>query len=351
MPRDPSQSPSQEAASGPASKSTAEPASEPAAEAPAYTAGWDDRAAELRADPAILDRPDALVLPFWRGRPLIAGDTATGLVAGWLSPDNPVLRHPGAGRVFLGLHDGHPRLAADISSWEPDAPGRSADAAALFDRQEYRHKALPADHRFADLRGLLTGMNAADAAMAASARALFNWHRTHGFCAACGARSDMALAGWERHCPACGARHFPRTDPVVIMLVLHGDRALLGRQAAWPEGMYSLLAGFMEPGETIEEAVRRETLEEAGVPVGRVGYLCSQPWPFPCSLMIGCIGEALSQTIARDDLELEDAIWAPREEVAAALRGAPARFKAGRQGAVARLMLEAWVSGEIGATW
>jgi NAD+ diphosphatase len=131
------------------------------------------------------------------------------------------------------------------------------------------------------------------------------------------------------------------------MLVLRGDRVLLGRQAIWPERMYSLLAGYMEPGETIEEAVRRETAEEAGVPVGRVGYLCSQPWPFPASLMIACVAEALDDRIARADAELEDAIWADKAEVAASLAGEPARFSAARKGAVARTVLEAWVAGRV----
>jgi NAD+ diphosphatase len=130
------------------------------------------------------------------------------------------------------------------------------------------------------------------------------------------------------------------------MLVLDGERALLGRQASWPEGMVSLLAGFMEPGETIEEAVRRETFEETGVRIGRVRYLCSQPWPFPSSLMIGCVAEALTTALTVDLAELEAALWAERATVADSLAGRPAPFKAARRGAVARTILEAWIAGE-----
>jgi NAD+ diphosphatase len=166
--------------------------------------------------------------------------------------------------------------------------------------------------RWADLRAVMAQLTPRDAELAATAKAVLGWHASHGFCATCGARSEVAQAGWRRDCPACGTQHFPRTDPVVIMLVTRGDRVLLGRSPGWPEGMASLLAGFVEPGETVEAAVRREVREEAGVEVGRVGYLASQPWPFPASLMLGCRGEALSEAIRRDPVELEWAGWVSR---------------------------------------
>ncbi|HSF95934.1 MAG TPA: NAD(+) diphosphatase, partial [Thermohalobaculum sp.] len=151
---------------------------------------------------------------------------------------------------------------------------------------------------------------------------------------------------------ACGGLHFPRTDPVVIMLVTRtdagGDNVLLGRQSIWPPGLYSLLAGFMEPGETIEDAVRRETREETSVRVGKVRFLASQPWPFPASLMLGCWGEALSEEIVID-AEIEDACWATRAEVAQALRGEHPRFASPRGDSIARWILTAWVAGEIAA--
>lgn len=186
-----------------------------------------------------------------------------------------------------------------------------------------------------------------DGGDAAAAKGIFGWHDAHGFCARCGAPSQVAEAGWRRTCPACGAQHFPRTDPVVIMLILHGNAVLLGRAPTWPAGMYSLLAGFMEPGESIEAAVRRETREEAGIAVGAVEYLSSQPWPFPSSLMIGCRGAALSREITRDPAELEDARWVSREGVLAGLTGADPSLKPARKGSIARFLLERWLADRL----
>jgi NAD+ diphosphatase len=163
---------------------------------------------------------------------------------------------------------------------------------------------------------MLEGAVPADVlAVMAQARSLLHWHETHGFCAACGAASEMADLGYRRHCPACERDHFPRTDPVVIMAVRHGDRFLLGRQTSWQPGMYSALAGFMEPGETIEEAVAREVREEAGLEILSASYVASQPWPFPSSLMIGMIAESVDDKITLDGSELEDARWFGRDEL------------------------------------
>ena len=158
----------------------------------------------------------------------------------------------------------------------------------------------------------------------------------------------MDEGGWRRRCPSCGALHFPRTDPVVIMLILRDDHVLLGRQSSWPEGLYSLLAGFMEPGETIEEAVRRETREESGVEIGRVRYLACQPWPFPSSLMLGCMAEALTETLTIDTNELQDAQWISRAKMDVVLQGKHPRMAAPRKDAIASAILKAWVSGDLG---
>jgi NAD+ diphosphatase len=154
-------------------------------------------------------------------------------------------------------------------------------------------------------------------------------------------------AGWQRTCTACNAPHFPRTDPVVIMLVTRGNNCLLGRSPGWPEGMYSCLAGFVEPGETIEAAVRREVFEEAGVRVGKVDYLASQPWAFPSSLMFGCHGEALSEEITLDPDELEVARWVSREEVAAAAAGLRDDILPARKGAIAHFLLRNWMADRL----
>ena len=157
---------------------------------------------------------------------------------------------------------------------------------------------------------MLQGKIAADVlSIMAQGRSLTDWHARHGFCAQCGNKTEMSDAGYRRHCPACKADHFPRTDPVVIMAVRHEGKILLGRQKAWDPGMYSALAGFMEPGETFEQAVAREVFEESGVRLGKVSYVASQPWPFPSSLMMGAVAEAASTELNVDEAELETARW------------------------------------------
>lgn len=208
-------------------------------------------------------------------------------------------------------------------------------------RMGERHGAVRSPALFAML-GL---MPRDQASLYACARSLVDWHQRHGFCAACGSATELFRAGWARRCGGCGAEHFPRTDPVVIMLAEYRGRALLGRQAAWPAGRYSALAGFVEVGESIEEAVARETLEEAGVRVTDVRYVASQPWPFASSLMIACIARAEDDTLSLDTTEIEDAMWVTRDEVRAALAGeSEARFIAPPRYAIAHSLLSAWVA-------
>jgi NAD+ diphosphatase len=194
----------------------------------------------------------------------------------------------------------------------------------------------------------LSVLSAEDAAIYGTARALIDWHNSHKYCSRCGTESELFRSGWGRKCPNCGTEHFPRTDPVVIMLAEHEGKALVGRQSRFPAGNYSALAGFLEPGESIEEAVRREIMEEAGVPCGAVRYIASQPWPFGGSqLMIACVAEALATDIILDTDELEDAMWVTREEAAAALAKSPdAKFNAPPPFAIANSLLTRWVAGE-----
>ena len=159
--------------------------------------------------------------------------------------------------------------------------------------------------------------------------------------------SNIEQAGWQRKCPDCGAGHFPRTDPVVIMLITHGNSVLVGRSPGWPEGMFSLLAGFVEPGETLEAGVRREVFEEVGVEVGAVSYLASQPWPFPASLMFGCAGEALTTELNIDPVEIEDAMWVSKEDMMLAFAGDHPNILPARKGAIARFLLENWLADRL----
>jgi NAD+ diphosphatase len=187
------------------------------------------------------------------------------------------------------------------------------------------------------LRDLAPVLSQAEGGMVAHAVALLNWHRRHRFCANCGAPSEAREAGHMRACPACGAQHHPRTDPVVIMLVHDGERAILGRQAHWPPGRYSALAGFVEPGESLEEAVAREVREETGARVAEIDYRSSQPWPFPASLMLGFIARWTSGEPAIGDGELEDVRWFTREEIASG------RVKLPPRQAIARRLIEDWL--------
>jgi NAD+ diphosphatase len=189
--------------------------------------------------------------------------------------------------------------------------------AAAAPKDAAAHYADDPAFRVLDLRGIAVegAVPEAELGLLATAKSLLNWHGRHGFCANCGHATTLARGGFRRDCANCGTEHFPRTDPVVIMLVTRGDRCLLGRQARFLPGVYSCLAGFLEPGETIEDAVRREVREEAGITVGHVAYHTSQPWPFPSSLMIGCLGEALDEALTLDRDELEDGRWFSRDEV------------------------------------
>lgn len=312
------------------------------AEAVTFAGGRIDRASRLRGDAAaqaaLAADPRARGLALWRSRPLLAA--GPGLSLAWRALDDPLFADARDPRVFLGLDDGAPCFACEIRDWDPDAaPVEGFGAVPLVP-----HPDLGEGLGFGDLRANMAALDAAEAGTAAAAKGILGWHQSHGFCANCGGRSEVADAGWRRTCPACGAQHFPRTDPVVIMLILEGNAVLLGRSPGWPEGMYSLLAGFMEPGESIEAAVRREVAEETGVPVGAVDYLSSQPWPFPSSLMIGCRGVATRRQIVLDPAELEDARWVSREDLAAAIAGHDPGLRPARAGSIARFLLEHWLA-------
>ncbi len=301
------------------------PAHEPSA-ATGFAGNRIDRRSEHRtADsvPAALAAPAARVYLFRDDKPLLRGTDPLFTV-----PEAMALGADPATAILLGWSDEAPRLAATV----PDTTILDETGVAL-----------------GDLRAIaIAGEVSADHIGAlAQARSLVGWHLTHPYCSRCGAPTTIAIGGYRRDCPRCEAQHFPRTDPVVIMLAVDAsrdaERVLLGRQRQFPPGMYSCLAGFLEPGETIEAAVRRETLEESGVYIGRVRYHASQPWPFPHSLMIGCHAEAITSDIRRDEAELEDCRWFGREEVAAMLAGThPDGLKAPMRMAIANHIISAW---------
>ena len=308
-----------------------------------------DRAAELRGDISALSdlkaAPGASAIVLWQGKPLVqqSEDIVT-LVR--LPVDHPLLGLAVEQPLFLGREDAGAVFAYDFSTWDP-ADMDAAELDSFMDQTVQQHPDLPTEQVFVELRGVMSQLSPRDAELAATARALLSWHGSHRFCAKCGAPSDISMPGWQRDCPTCGTHHFPRTDPVVIMLITHGNSVLMGRSPGWPEGMYSLLAGFVEPGETMEAAVRREVVEESGIQVGDVSYLASQPWPFPASLMLGCKGDALTTDIEIDPKEIEDAQWFSREDIMLAFSGQHPMLKPARKGAIAHFLLRNWLADQL----
>ena len=287
--------------------------------APGFTGGTLNRADPLRHDADAL----AAAMGDWRARllkldgfdPVLASDGRLEWTTLADAPDDAEL-------VLLGLDGTRPHFAAFAKGMRAP-PGRSMRLFMMLDQ-----------------------MQSGEAATYAAARSLLDWHSRHQFCANCGTQTAMFRAGWGRTCAHCSTEHFPRVDPVVIMIAEHDGRALLGRQPAWPQGRYSALAGFLEPGESIEEAVAREIFEEAGVRVSGVRYIASQPWPFPSSLMIACVGYAEDDAITLDTNELEDAIWVDRAVVQTVLAGEPGPFLPPPPYAIAHTLLTAWANGD-----
>lgn len=293
-----------------------------------------DRGGDQRNDATWLAgqaaRPDALTLLIWNGGPLIE-DHADGPRLAWIDLSHARSLSP-TPEAFLGLWKAAPVFAIEL-----EGPA---------DPTEGPLKGLGAFHDMRSAAAMLTG---SEAAMAGGAKSLFDWRRRHGFCSACGQPSESACGGWKRVCPSCSAEHFPRVDPVAIMLPVYRGGpepvCLLGRQAVWPEGRMSALAGFMEPGETIEEGCAREIAEEAGLTVTAVRYHSSQPWPFPSQLMIGLIAEVSDDQATPDQAELEAVAWLTRAEAKAVLAGTHPAIKAPAPIAIARTLLQAWVDG------
>ncbi len=291
-----------------------------------------DRRSDLRLDADWLAarREDAStrLITLWNGQPLLQ-DSEGGLELVQLEPE-AAFKLAGAEEnvVFMGLDGDRAVFAIDLAG-EADPTSGPLDGRG----------------KFVDLRMAGGQMSAQDAGMAATAKAVFDWKRRHRFCSACGQPSEAAEAGWKRICPSCKVEHFPRTDPVTIMLPTFQEHCLLGRQKVWPKGRYSTLAGFMEPGESIEAACAREVKEEAGLSVVSVRYHSSQPWPFPTNLMIGLIAEVSDQDATPDQTELEEVRWFSRAEMGSLLRGEIEGLGVPPAFAIAHQLMKAWASG------
>ena len=271
--------------------------------------------------------PSSLMLPMWQLNVPVSGDHALT----WMSPDDVQRLNVEAEPIFLGLLDGVSHFVVDVSSVE---------------RTDVERDGVT----FEDARTTAEYMTSTDSGMVAQARAQLSWHNRHGFCAVCGNPTYIARGGQVRRCAECGTEHYPRTDPVVITVVHDGERCLLGQSRGRLVAMrrYSALAGFMDQGESIEEAVAREVMEEAGIQVGAVRYHSSQPWPFPSSLMIGCHADAATTDIHFDPEEMADVQWFTRDEVHLALEERSEILAIPGPTAIAHHLIRAWANGEVG---
>lgn len=289
-----------------------------------------DRASERRGDAewmaAQLASPDSLGMALWNGKPFVEKTKDGGCQIAYL-PAKLVGELAGGNErlLFMGLWKETAIFALDMEG--------AADPGA---------GPLQGLGEFKDLRQVAMQLPPTEAAICATAKSMFEWRRRHGYCAACGQPSLAVDGGWKRKCPACEVEHFPRTDPVVIMLAYHGERCMLGRQEIWPAGMFSALAGFLEPGESIEEACARELAEEAGLRTRKVRYHSTQPWPYPSSLMIGLLAEVEDDEGTPDQTELSEVRWFTRAEARQLLAGQiEATFAPGPL-AIAHQLIKAW---------
>ncbi|MBU1374582.1 MAG: NAD(+) diphosphatase [Alphaproteobacteria bacterium] len=289
-----------------------------------------DRASERRGDTAWLAEqlasPESLGIALWNGKPFVE-KTKDGAVQIAYLPAKMIGELAGGNDrlLFMGLWKGTAIFALDMEGLND--PGQGV---------------LQGLGEFIDLRQIALKLPPTDAGILATAKAMFEWRRKHSNCANCGQLAQAKDGGWKRQCTSCNAEHFPRTDPVVIMLAYHGDRCMLGRQEAWPPGMFSALAGFLEPGESIEEACARELGEEAGLRTLKVRYHSSQPWPYPSSLMIGLIAEVEDDEGTPDQTELSEVRWFTRDEARRLLKGEIEGTFCPPPMAIAHQLIKAW---------
>ncbi|MDE0406256.1 MAG: NAD(+) diphosphatase [Alphaproteobacteria bacterium] len=293
-----------------------------------YTGAPLDRVSHLREDAAWVAArrraKDTRLVPVWRSRSLVHTEDDRALIL--TVEEAGELLDSAQHEVVLGLEGDTLYIGLDLSHLD----------------DPYGHPRIGAEGAFEDLRQIGPVIPADEGAILAHARGMMTWHQRHLFCGVCGAPTEVSHGGYQRNCTGCSAQHFPRTDPAVIMLVHKGDNCLLGRTHHFPRRIYSTLAGFVEPGESLEEAVAREVFEEAGVTVGEVRYMASQPWPFPSSLMLGFHAEAEAMELNIDPKELEDARWMTREQIG---RIEEFDMELPRRDSIAWRLVKAWMDG------
>jgi NAD+ diphosphatase len=295
-----------------------------------------DRASDRRSKPEWiaeqLAAPDSLGIAIWNGQPFVEPTKDGGVQIAYL-PAKLVGELAGGPErlLFMGLWKETAVFAVDLDDVANPADGGPLEGFG----------------RFEDLRAVALRLPATEAGIVATAKQMFEWRRRHPHCAVCGQRTTAQEGGWKRKCPACEAEHFPRTDPVVIMLAVHGERCMLGRQERWPSGMFSALAGFLEPGESIEEACARELHEEAGLRTRKVTYHSTQPWPYPSSLMIGLIAEVEDDEGTPDQTEISEVRWFTRAQARDLIAGKLDDASAPGKLAIAHQLIKAWAESSL----
>ena len=302
------------------------------------------RKAHLRNSKQLIDLKNCFHLLIWKGKLLFRFND--GKPFPYLIEKRVKFMDKLSNYIFLGEFENKNIVLWDMSD-SKEVLGSTEQIGSFSDGEKNYHPDLPKGTYFCDLRNLLPLLNTKHANLCATAKGIYEWHKQVNFCPSCGGNLSSEKAGWEKVCQKCNFKQFPRIDPVVIMLITKGNDILLGRSHGWPEKMYSCLAGFIEPGETIEAAAEREAMEESGIKIKNVKYITSQPWPFPASLMMGCTGEAQNRTIQIDKDELDDVIWVSKEAVFRTLNGLDESIFMARKGAIARYLIEKWVAGLI----
>ena len=302
------------------------------------------RKAHLRDSKQLLNIKNCCHLLIWRGKLLFRFND--GKPVPYLIEKRTKFIKNLSNYIFLGEFENKNIVLWDMSH-SREVLGSTDQIGSFNDGEKNYHPDLPKGTYFCDLRNLLPILNTKYANLCATAKGMYEWHKRVNFCQSCGGKLSSEKSGWEKACKKCNFKAFPRIDPVVIMLITRGNDILLGRSHGWPKKMYSCLAGFIEPGETIEAAAQREAMEESGINIKNVKYITSQPWPFPASLMMGCTGEAQNRMIKIDRDELADAIWVSKEDVFQALNGLDKSIFMARRGAIARYLIEKWVAGLI----